>query len=202
MKQTVFGSSLAILAIAALAAGCSDDAPLAPSADRAGLEPRVAEEGAAYSIAGRDPFESQPALCSNLQPRIPVRLATAVYAEGVQVYSWNGTTWAFVAPDAQLFANSHGQGRIGSHYAGPTWETNSGSKVHGAVVDRCTPDPDAVPWLLLGVTSTEGSGIFEGVVYIQRLHTTGGNAPTGAGAFIGDEARVPYTAEYYFYRAS
>jgi len=38
--------------------------------------------------------------------------------------------------------------------------------------------------------------------YIQRINTVGGTAPATAGAFVGDEARVPYTAEYYFYRAT
>lgn len=38
--------------------------------------------------------------------------------------------------------------------------------------------------------------------HVQRVNTLGGTAPAGAGSFVGDEARVPYTAEYYFYRAS
>jgi hypothetical protein len=39
------------------------------------------------------------------------------------------------------------------------------------------------------------------VTFIQRVNTIGGTAPAEAGLFVGDEARVPYTAEYYFYRA-
>ena len=41
-----------------------------------------------------------------------------------------------------------------------------------------------------------------GVTFIQRVNTIGGTAPVEAGGFVGDEARVPYTTEYYFYRAT
>jgi hypothetical protein len=39
------------------------------------------------------------------------------------------------------------------------------------------------------------------VTFIQRLNTAGGLAPATAGAAIGQEARVPYTADYLFYDA-
>ena len=55
--------------------------------------------------------------------------------------------------------------------------------------------------MLLRTVSAEGPGIFSNVTYIQRVNTVGGQAPTMPGAFTGAEARVPYTAEYYFYRA-
>ena len=71
----------------------------------------------------------------------------------------------------------------------------------GTVIDRCTPDPDAIPWLLLGAISSESPGIFHRVTHIQRLNTVGGNAPTAPGNFTGEVARVPYTTEYFFYRA-
>jgi hypothetical protein len=35
----------------------------------------------------------------------------------------------------------------------------------------------------------------------EVLRTTGGLAPTGPGSATGEVAAVPYTAEYYFYRA-
>jgi len=72
--------------------------------------------------------------------------------------------------------------------------------VVGAVVDRCTPDPTAIPWLLLRAVSSEGPGPFHRVTHIQRVNTVGGTAPTDPGGFVGDVAEVPYTAEYYFYR--
>ena len=39
------------------------------------------------------------------------------------------------------------------------------------------------------------------MTYIQRVNTAGGLPPTDPGPFIGAEEEVPYTAEYYFYRA-
>ena len=128
------------------------------------------------------------------------KVAFATYAEGVQIYRWNGTSWDFVAPEALLFADDGGQGIVGIHYGGPTWESNSGSKVVGTVAERAFPDPDAIPWLKLAVVSSEGPGIFDGVTFIQRVNTVGGKAPAEAGTFIGQEARVPYAADYYFSR--
>jgi hypothetical protein len=139
--------------------------------------------------------------CQRLAAPVGNKVAAHAYAVGVQIYRWNGTGWAFVGPEALLYHDEGDNGGMGIHYAGPTWESASGSKVVGAVVDRCTPDPDAIPWLLLKAVSSEGPGIFHGVTYIQRVNTTGGLAPTGAGDFVGQVVEVPYTAEYYFYRA-
>ena len=75
-----------------------------------------------------------------------------------------------------------------------------GSAVVGAVQKRYTPDPDSIPWLLLGAVSADGPGIFHRVTYIQRVNTVGGLAPDYPGT-AGEVARVPYTADYYFYRA-
>ena len=135
--------------------------------------------------------------CQNVQPPAGNKVAFEAYAEGVQVYRWNGTAWAFVAPDAVLYS---GNGEVGIHYGGPTWESNSGSKVVAALVERCTPDPAAIPWLLLEAVSSEGPGIFHRVTYIQRLYTEGGLAPAGPGDFLGEEVQVPYAATYVFYR--
>ena len=104
------------------------------------------------------------------------------------------------APSAVLSADAAGYGTVGIHYAGPTWESVSGSKVVGTVAKRCTPDPNAIPWLLLSAVTSEGPGIFHRVTAIQRINTVGGNAPAGPGTFVGEEASVHYTAEYFFYR--
>jgi hypothetical protein len=116
---------------------------------------------------------------------------------GVQIYRWDGTKWVFVAPEAVLFEGR--SGAVAIHFAGPTWESRSGSTVVGSVVAKCTPDPDSIPWLKL-TASSEGPGIFADVTFIQRLNTMGGIAPDEPGAFVGDEARVPYVAQYVFYR--
>lgn len=143
-------------------------------------------------------------LCDSVQVPEGNRLAFRVYAIGVQVYRWNGTAWGFVEPVATLFADSRFNGEVGTHYVGPTWESNSGSKVVAARVPGtgCTPDSTAIPWLLLKTVSTEGAGIFSSVTYIQRVNTTDGLAPTAPGTVVGEVKEVPYTAEYYFYRAT
>jgi len=127
------------------------------------------------------------------------RVSFHVYAEGVQIYRWDGARWIFVAPEAELFADAGGHGAVGIHYAGPTWESRSGSKVMGAVLERCTPDSDAIPWLLLAAVFNDGPGVFARVTFIQRVNTVGGIAPSNPGDFPGETARVPYVAEYFFY---
>jgi len=139
-------------------------------------------------------------LCDRVRVPEGNRLHSKVYADGVQVYRWDGGAWVFVEPAATLFANAGYDGKVGSHYVGPTWESNSGSKVVGARLYGCQPDTTAIPWLLLEAVSTSGPGIYSSVTYIQRLNTKGGLAPAYPGSFVGETVLVPYTAEYYFYR--
>jgi len=129
------------------------------------------------------------------------------YAIGAQVYTWvvnptNGalSSWVLLAPDAILF-DADGN-IVGRHYAGPTWESNSGSKVVGMRVQGVMVDPTAIPWLLLAKKSTSGNGIFADVTYVQRVNTFEGLPPSTRGTTAGQIARVAYTAEYYFYRES
>jgi hypothetical protein len=143
-----------------------------------------------------------PAGCELLAAPEGHEVANRVYAVGVQIYRWNGSAWAFVAPEAGLFANKNYRGVVGSHYGGPTWESVSGSMVASLATTAipCTPDPTAIPWLRLTAVSNSGPGIFEGVTYIQRVNTVGGIRPTEPGTAIDQEVRIPYTTEYYFYK--
>ena len=156
---------------------------------------------APVALAGEDNRAPDLGDCENLQVPEGNKVHFHAYAEGVQIYRWNGTSWVFVAPEAVLYADAEDDDPVGIHYAGPTWESASGSTVVGSVLERCTPDPDAIPWLLLKAVSSEGPGIFDGVTYIQRVNTVGGKAPAEPGDSPGEEVRVPYTAEYFFYRA-
>jgi hypothetical protein len=149
---------------------------------------------------GRVPELPLP-LCDRVQVDETNQLAFRAYAVGIQRYRWNGSSWIFVEPVATLFADPDFHGKIGTHYVGPTWESNSGGKVIASRVDGCTPDTTAIPWLKLETISTEGPGVFDSVTYIQRVNTRGGIAPSVPGASVGALADVPYTAEYYFYRA-
>lgn len=143
-----------------------------------------------------------PAECGSIVVPEGHKLAFHVYAKGVQVYRWNGVAWDFVAPVAALFAEENFHGEVGIHYVGPHWESKSGSKVKAARVANtgCTPDSSAIPWLLLKANENSGPGIFARTTYVQRTNTTGGLTPVEPG-LLNELREVPYTAEYYFYRA-
>lgn len=185
--------SLVVIAAAAFLSGCADESPLA-------LDQRPVSASVAVAASGGALRAPDLGVCDNLDVPAGSKLVFRAYAGGVQIYHWNGTAWVFDAPLAVLSADRAGRSTIGTHYAGPTWESVSGSKVVATVLERCTPDPDAVAWLLLGAVSSEGPGLFHRVTLIQRINTVGGNAPALPGSVVGEEARVPYTTEYLFYR--
>jgi hypothetical protein len=146
-----------------------------------------------------------PEQCSSIKAPEGNKLTFHVYAKGVQVYRWNAVTfkWDLVAPVAGLFAEENYFGEVGSHRVGPVWESKSGSLVEGRRVlgTGCSPDPTAIAWILLSKFRTDGAGIFSKVSFIQRVNTTGGLAPATPGSVDGEIQEIPYTAEYYFYRA-
>jgi hypothetical protein len=142
----------------------------------------------------------------NRAPEVPAEIAVEAgnkvhahgFGVGVQIYTWNGSTWGSAVPEALLF---HGEGVLAIHFAGPSWESKSGSLVVGALPPKSvTVDTNSIPWLRLSAKSTEGPGIFADTTFIQRVNTVGGKAPSEDGTFVGQVARVPYTADYFFYR--
>lgn len=133
------------------------------------------------------------------------QLAFYYDAVGVQIYTCQATNaghaWTFQAPEASLSDRSGHL--VLKHYAGPTWESISDhSKVVAKKLAEFSARADAIPELLLQVTSHEGKGALAGVNYIQRLHTTGGRAPSGGcdESHVGVTVRVDYTATYTFSR--
>jgi Protein of unknown function (DUF3455) len=50
-------------------------------------------------------------------------------------------------------------------------------------------------------TGPDGGARLTATTYIQRVNTHGGVAPAGK-CTAGQTASVPYTADYYFYRAA
>jgi hypothetical protein len=150
-----------------------------------------------------------PMVPDNLKVPPTQILSVAAQAKGVQIYECSASNanptrfeWIFRAPEAELL-DSAGKS-IGKHYAGPTWESNDGSKVVGEVKARDDgPDANAIPWLLLTAKSTEGTGVFGKTQSIQRVKTAGGKAPVGGcdQTQAGKVARVDYQAAYYFYVA-
>jgi len=129
--------------------------------------------------------------------------------KGVQIYKCMPAAqaagefaWSFVAPEATL---SDGGGKtVGRHYAGPTWESDDGSKITGKLVAKApAPDGVSIPWLILSATVVQGGNTFGNVAFVQRVQTSGGSAPaTGCSSeTVNKEERVPYTADYYFLSA-
>lgn len=129
-------------------------------------------------------------------------VAAHVYAQGFQTYWWDAAhgAWLFTGPVAMLYADPQFHAAVGYHSSGPTWVSNSGSGVVGQVIAGSSVDPTAIPWLLIRAVSTRGPGLFAPTTYVQRVNTEGGRAPN----FVGQPNQVvwvPYTAEYFFYRA-
>jgi hypothetical protein len=191
--------SLIVVAAAASWAACSEKSPLGPEHQSAASG--GARSGADTGDASFDYDKDGPDLtgCEQLRVLDGSHVVLHAYARGVQTYRWSGTAWGFVSPAAALFSDRKGKSTVAIHYAGPTWESLNGSKVVAAVQQRCTPDANSIQWLLLGATTTEGPGVFDGVTFVQRLNTVGGNAPSTPGAIVGQLVNIPYTAEYFFY---
>lgn len=181
---------LVVLTLSAVAAACDAGATTSP--------------GGARSAAAASPSAALRTVelgsCTNLAAPAGAKQSAHYYASGTQNYWWSGTGWVFVGPSAELFADAGMHGAVGIHYAGPTWVSVSGSGVVGIIAQRCTPDASAIQWLSLNAVSSRGPGVFEGTTFIQRINTTGGLVPSTPGTFFGENRRVPYTAEYVFYK--
>jgi hypothetical protein len=144
---------------------------------------------------------NEPAVPAALQVPAGNTLEFHYRGVGVQIYTWNAAlaTWGASTPHAVLF-NDGGVAAI--HYAGPTWQSTDGSKVVGTKLAAAIVDPTAIPWLLLEAASETGPGVLGDITYVQRVETKGGLAPAAPGTVDGQQALVPYSAEYLFYRTS
>ncbi|HEX5854232.1 MAG TPA: DUF3455 domain-containing protein [Thermoanaerobaculia bacterium] len=160
----------------------------------------------ALSASGNLKGETPTAVPEKLKVPDTQRLSLEVQATGVQIYACTASKtdparfeWVFKAPEADFFDSANK--KLGSHYAGPTWESTDGSKVVGELKAKDDgPDPTAIPWLLMTAKSTSGTGVFARTLSIQRLHTVGGKAPAEGcdQAHAGKEARIAYKATYTF----
>jgi hypothetical protein len=161
--------------------------------------------GALASFASASSFPVVP-------PKVPAEIQVEAgnepfevgHALGVQVYACNGTAWTFVEPKALLVTNRL---QLIHHFAGPTWQHQDGSSVVGQLVKPVTVDAKSIPWLLLSKKTTTpgkfGNRLTQ-TTFIQRVNTRGGIAPaasTCTAATAGVQKEVPYTADYYFWRA-
>jgi hypothetical protein len=170
-----------------------------------------------HAQAGNSPIKPPdvPSIIQVPAGNQPFRVAHAV---GTQNYVCLSTGWASTAygPQATLF-NEDGEQILthfliaspaGSDATFPAWQDSRDTSIvwASAVKDaRYTPDPTAIAWLLLKVVDTApgptGGDKMLGTTYIQRVNTTGGLIPTRT-CNPGDKALVPYTADYYFYKAT
>jgi hypothetical protein len=192
----------AVIRAAIILAACNTEAPIGPdrapsrSTRRQWRHPTAASVRAVAAHRGPDLGD-----CDSLRVAGATRLAFHAFATGVQIYRWSGSSVGVRRAVRAVVRRCRRQWGGRNPLCGPTWESNSGSKVVGAVLKRCPGAPNAIPWLLPSAVSAEGPGVFNRVTHIQRVNTVGGNAPAGAGTVVGETANVPYTAEYFFYRA-
>jgi hypothetical protein len=129
--------------------------------------------------------------------------------------------WTPTGPQATLFGDFDEQ--LTTHFLSPnpdeagtaraTWQHSRDTSAVWAQAIETSSDPTfveqgAIPWLLLRVVGSEpgpnGGRRLSEATYIQRVHTSGGVAPeTGCAQAIdvGTRAFVPYTTDYYFYKA-
>jgi len=167
------------------------------------------------SRGGRKPataaWLTAPATPPAITPPPGVTVAAHFKATGAQIYRCGAATapatyaWTLQAPDAKLL-DADGV-EVGSHAAGPTWRSSKdGSSVAATKVAQADATaPGAIPWLLLRASSTTPGGVFSPVTFIQRVNTSGGQAPAGgcdaAAAATSATARVAYTADYVFFKS-
>jgi hypothetical protein len=151
------------------------------------------------------------------------------FASGTQNYvclpGSAGPAWKFIGPQATLYQTFKGEPRqqitthflsadaSENHVARPTWQHSfDSSRVWGRLVASSTDGnyvaPGAIAWLLLAAAVTEagneGGVALADTTFIQRVNTSGGSAPSTASSYpsqVGSVALVPYTTDYYFYRA-
>ncbi|MFB9991631.1 DUF3455 domain-containing protein [Deinococcus oregonensis] len=190
-----------------LLASCAQPVGPVPASDVPPLAQSLVPLGSGLSVL--------PGLPSELDVPAGQTLVRRVVGAGVQIYDCtltaSGAAWTFRAPEAELYGLTPGDvGRVGRHFAGPTWEDRAdGSRVVGRAL-RSVPAPPstpaAIPWLLLEARATTSAtsgapGMFTRTTFVRRLYTLGGMAPTAGceGGTVGRESRIPYAALYEFF---
>ena len=164
----------------------------------------VAALAAIPSAQAADAKPTAPTVPPEIAVEAGHKLFLVGHAVGVQIYRCNPNGWSFVGPRANLYGDN---GKlITTHFGGPTWQARDGSTAVGTLVRPAPVDPNAIPWLLLsakGAVGADGDRL-AGTTYIQRIATTGGLMPPAATCnadTVGTQNEVPYTADYYFWKA-
>jgi hypothetical protein len=149
------------------------------------------------------------------------------HAVGTQDYiclpSGSDFAWTFFGPQATLFNDDDKQVVI-THFLSTnpfeggtpraTWQHSQDTSTVWAMTTASSSEssfvaPGAIPWLLLQVVGAQdgptGGHKLTATTFIQRLNTSGGVAPsTGCtlSTDVGKKALVPYTADYFLYKAA
>lgn len=111
--------------------------------------------------------------------------------------------WVFLGPMAEL-KNRQGA-KLGSYYGPPaTWAALDGSKLTGSQLAVAPAAPGNIPLQLVKANPAVGAGLLSGVSHIQRVATQGGVAPASPcdASSVGKQQRVPYQADYIFWKAA
>jgi Protein of unknown function (DUF3455) len=168
-----------------------------------------------------------PPVPPNIQVPAPNEAFLVGHAVGTQNYvclpsrSIGRVAWTLFTPQATLFNDEAEQ--LITHFFSPnpfeggimiraTWEDSRDTSTVWARAIASSSDPNfvapgVIPWVLLQVVGAQagptGGERLSGTTFVQRLTTVGGAAPATDCRLptdIGNEAFVPYEADYFFYR--
>jgi hypothetical protein len=165
----------------------------------------------AAAASARPASQTRPG--ESLDPRTYApesRLFLVGHATGFQNYTCQANdTWLFTDPEATLYKTTGVPKPIGMHFLNfatgrPVWQLKDGSSVEAARTVTVSGGTGNIAWLLLqAVVTTAGSDgdRLTSTTWVQRLNTSGGVAPAGTCA-PGDRIAVPYSADYFFWRAA
>ena len=168
-----------------------------------------------------------PSVPAGLEVLPPNQAFLVGHAFGSQNYecqpsaSLGRVAWTLFTPQATLFGEVRDQ--LITHFNSPnpdegkgaivvraTWQDSTdSSRIWAKATGMATVDPTAIPWVRLEVVGarrgpTGGDELSEST-FVQRVNTQGGLAPTTGCDLLNDVGRrafVPYTADYFFYRAN
>jgi Protein of unknown function (DUF3455) len=179
----------------------------------------------AFTPSQPAPAHADHATRPAVPPTLEVSAGNKAFREGaaigtqdyIYLPSGSGFTWTFFGPQATLFNKRDEQ--IITHFLSPnplengtprvTWQDSEDtSKIWGLAIASVSVEPGALPWLLVKVVGAEdgptGGDRLSETTFVQRLNTAGGVAPsTGCAQStdVGSRALVPYSADYFFYKA-
>ena len=212
--RTIGGLAVAGMVLAGVATITAFTASSANSATLGGITPPPLPDGMAPVPAGNKLFLGTHAVGTQNYVCKP---------------SGAGVSYVLFTPQATLFGEDGVQ--IITHFNSPnpdepntdpkvvapqgtiraTWQFKDTSRVWAKVHQpngAVTVDQESIAWVLLDAVGHQngptGGDKLTQTTFVQRLNTTGGLAPsTGCSSLtdVGNKAFVPYTADYFFYKA-